>query len=240
MALARQAIGGLLLAIVMTPALAAGTTTPRWQSVDALQAIAERTVRAAAPDDGRRRTYEAHPLDPRLRLPACADAPRATLHNPGQRRQLTRTVAIECDAPGHWTLYVRVTVGVYGEVLVARRPLVRGHRIGPDDLYRDERRVDQLPYGWFETDTDLVGRPLRRGVAAGNVITPAAVGVAHEIRKGQEVLLKARTGGVEVGMAGEALEDGSRGDHIRVRNLSSGTVVEGLVRNPKVVEILLD
>lgn len=227
-----------MLACVMAPAPAASDTTPQWQSLDRLAVIAQETVRTAAPADGYRREFAAQALDPRLKLRAC-EHPEASMHDPGNRPQLVHTVAINCDAP-HWTVYVRVSVEVYGDVVVARRPLVRGHLVQADDVYRDERRLDRLPYGWFDTAADVLGRPLKRGVSAGGVVTPGVVGVAHEITNGQEVLLKARTGGVDVAMAGEALEHGQRGDVIRVRNLRSGTVVEGIVRSPRVVEVLLD
>ncbi|MEO0971725.1 MAG: flagellar basal body P-ring formation chaperone FlgA [Pseudomonadota bacterium] len=223
---------------VMLLAAGADAASTQWQGLNQLTSLAEQTVREATPNDGHRRQFAAHGLDPRLRLRACESTPRAVLHNPGSRMRLTQTVAVSCDAPAPWTAYVRVTVEAYGEVVVARRPLARGQRVSQSDLYYEERRLDQLPYGWVENLEDVAGRPLRRAVAAGTVITPNALGTVHEIENGQEVLLKASTGTVDVGMAGKALQNGAIGERIRVRNLRSGLIVEGVVVSRRVVKVL--
>ncbi|WP_406672909.1 flagellar basal body P-ring formation chaperone FlgA [Natronospira sp.] len=47
----------------------------------------------------------------------------------------------------------------------------------------------------------------------------------------------ARGESVEVSMAGEALQNGARGQRIRVRNLSSGKELEGVVSGEGTVKI---
>lgn len=225
--------------IGLTPAVGA-TTPPAWQALDRLSDLAEQTVRGAQPTDTYRRVVRAQRLDPRLKLQACANAVSASVRDPGRRPGAYRTVALQCDAPVAWTVYVRVALETYAQVVVARRPLGRGRRLVDTDLHREERRVDQLPYGWFDNGAELLGRATLRPIAAGAVVTPNYVGNSHDIEAGQEVLLKAKGLGVAVGMPGEALEDGSRGELIRVRNLRSQVVVEGVVRSAKVVEVLLE
>ncbi|MEM9387091.1 MAG: flagellar basal body P-ring formation chaperone FlgA [Pseudomonadota bacterium] len=227
-------------AMLLTPAAGATTPPTHWQPLEALSAIAERTVRAAQPSDGYRRVVRAQRLDPRLKLQACAETPTAAIRDPGRRPGAYRTVSLQCEAPVVWTAYIRVALETYAEVIIARRPLARGQRLLGEDLYLEERRIDQLPYGWFHRHEELVGRPTLRPVAAGAVVTPSNVGHSHDIVAGQEVLLKASSSGVAVGMPGEALEDGSRGELIRVRNLRSQVVVEGVIRSAKVVEVLLE
>ncbi len=233
----RAVLTGLLGVIILTPSVEA--TSPDWQSLSLLSELAEQTVSEAQPADGYRRVVRAQRLDPRLKLQACADTPAASVRDPGRRPGAYRTVALECVTPVAWTVYVRVALEAYAEVLIARRPLSRGRLLTSDDLYKEERRIDQLPYGWFDRDEDLLGRTTLRPIAAGAVVTPNTVGRSSDIVAGQEVLLKANGGGIAVGMPGEALEDGSRGELIRVRNLRSQVVVEGVVRSAKVVEVLL-
>jgi flagella basal body P-ring formation protein FlgA len=52
------------------------------------------------------------------------------------------------------------------------------------------------------------------------------------------VTLLADAGGISVRMAGRALSDGLINQRIKVENLSSGKIVEGIARSPQVVEIV--
>ena len=51
--------------------------------------------------------------------------------------------------------------------------------------------------------------------------------------------LLADAGGISVRMAGRALSDGLMNQRVRVQNLSSGKIVEGIARSEQVVEIIL-
>ena len=57
------------------------------------------------------------------------------------------------------------------------------------------------------------------------------------IKHGQEVTLVAAAGGIEVRAAGRALADAASGTRLKVQNLSSLKVVEGVVEGPDVVRV---
>jgi flagella basal body P-ring formation protein FlgA len=50
--------------------------------------------------------------------------------------------------------------------------------------------------------------------------------------------LLADLGGMSVRMAGRALSDGLMNQRVRVQNLSSGKIVEGIARSEQIVEII--
>jgi flagella basal body P-ring formation protein FlgA len=58
------------------------------------------------------------------------------------------------------------------------------------------------------------------------------------VQRGQTVTLIASGGGVSVRMAGRAMNDGLVNQRVRVENLSSGKIVEGIARSEQVVEII--
>jgi flagella basal body P-ring formation protein FlgA len=58
------------------------------------------------------------------------------------------------------------------------------------------------------------------------------------VLRGQTVTLVADAGGIMVRMAGRALTDGLVNQRVRVQNLSSGKIVEGIARSEQVVEII--
>jgi flagellar basal body P-ring formation protein FlgA len=53
------------------------------------------------------------------------------------------------------------------------------------------------------------------------------------------VTLIADAGGISVRMAGRVLSDGLMNQRVRVQNLSSGKIVEGIARSEQIVEIIL-
>ena len=84
--------------------------------------------------------------------------------------------------------------------------------------------------------TALSAQRLQRPVAAGEALLFEALAPANLIHRGQHVVLLARSGSFEVRMEGLALQDGRIADRIRVQNLSSQRVIEGIVRSESVVE----
>jgi flagella basal body P-ring formation protein FlgA len=59
------------------------------------------------------------------------------------------------------------------------------------------------------------------------------------VQRGQSVTLIADAGGISVRMAGRVLSDGLMNQRVRVQNLSSGKIVEGIARSEQIVEIIL-
>jgi flagella basal body P-ring formation protein FlgA len=71
------------------------------------------------------------------------------------------------------------------------------------------------------------------------VLTPAMLAAVPLVSRGQQVTLEAQTDGVHIRMGGEALAEAALGQRVRVKNLSSERVVEGVVRSDEVVEVSL-
>lgn len=175
-------------------------------------------------------------LDPRLRLRACEQGLEA-FTSPGARLAGNSTVGIRCLGPVTWSLYVPVHVAVHGEVVVLAHPLPRGMPLEAHHLRLERHDVGALPGGYLndlELARDMV---LRRALPAGTVLTPQMVEPPRLVRRGQRVTLLAEGSAVNVRVEGEALADGSRGERVQVRNLSSRRVVEGVVLSHGVVGV---
>lgn len=115
------------------------------------------------------------------------------------------------------------------EVLVAARPIPRGIALTPNLIRRARRDPADLVQAWYTQPKQLLGLETRRAISAGEVFSPQLLASPRLIRRGQELILFAASGAMTVTMKGEALEDGAKGDMIRVRNLSSNRIVEGRV-----------
>ncbi|MCX7513119.1 flagellar basal body P-ring formation chaperone FlgA [Frateuria sp. STR12] len=202
-----------------------------------LRAQAERYVQQQYAAPGSRVEVKSEPLDPRLRIADCPVPLSASL--PGRLRMTPRlSVLVRCPAADGWTLRVPVTLHVWRQVLVASRPLIRGDGIVAADVHAEERDVTHLPYGYIGRMDQVAERSLARPVATGSVLTPGALGGRQMIRAGDHVQLLAELGGIAVRADGVALGSGDAGSRLRVRNGSSGRVVDAIVRAPGVVVAL--
>lgn len=231
MGLARRC---LLLALLGTTALPALAAPPSEADV---RAQAERFVQQHYAAPGSRVEVTSDPLDPRLRITDCAVPLVASL--PGGDRMTPRlSVLVRCPGADGWTLRVPVALKVFRQVLVASRPLVRGDGIVAADVHAEERDVTRLPYGYLDSMDQVAERSLSRPVARGSVLTPSALGGRQMIRAGDHVQLVAELDGIAVRAEGIALGSGDSGARLRVRNGSSGRVVDAIVRAPGVVAAL--
>jgi flagella basal body P-ring formation protein FlgA len=57
------------------------------------------------------------------------------------------------------------------------------------------------------------------------------------VKRGQHVTLLAAVGGLEVRAAGVAMNDAAAQGRVRVQNISSNRIVEGVVESPDVIRI---
>lgn len=170
---------------------------------------------------------EAIAPDPRLRLPACTSPLRAVVPagQAGQERQL---VAVACDSGARWRVNIATRVSVERIVLVARRPLPRGAAFRPEDFSLVRQLQSGTAADRVQSADSLAERRLRRPISAGTVLTYDMLESALVIRRGQAVVLLARTGEFEIRSDGLAMQDARSGDRVRVQNLSSRRVVEGI------------
>lgn len=227
----------LLAAAAMLLLLVAGTAGAEApQSLQDLQAAAVKAVQQAAPADVRV-VAEAENLDSRLRLPACGGDLQAQA--PDLRHGAARvSVPVACTAGRNWNVRVQVRVQMFRNVLVSSHDLARGDVVGAGDVHTEERDIARLGYGYMADATQLVGRHLRRALAAGTVVTPGMLAARVVVQRGQQVSLVAKLDNILVRASGVALEAGDRGDLIRVKSLSCDCVVQGKVRDPGIVDTL--
>lgn len=175
-------------------------------------------------------------LDSRLHLRPC-EAGLEAFAAPGTRIAGNSTVGVRCLGPVTWTLYVPVHVEVRGEVVVLAHAQPRGTVLAASQLRLESHDVGGLSAGYLIDLDEARDMVLRRALQAGAVLTPQMVEPPRLVRRGQRVQLLAENESVAVRVEGEALADGARGDHIRVRNLSSQRVVEGVVLSHGVVGV---
>lgn len=218
------------LMLLLAP-LVAQSTAPELADHEQLRGLAERhalaLVKGIAPEPARIRA-EAARLDPRLRLAACAQ-PAETFDPPGQRPGANMSIGIRCASATGWTLYIPVRMEMVADVVVLAAPVGRGTTLTPAHVRLESHDLAQLNGSWLTDPDEAVGMVLRRPVRPGSVLTGNVLERPKLVRRGERVRVVAAGGGFAVASEGEALNDAAQGERVRVRNLHSRSVIEGLV-----------
>jgi flagella basal body P-ring formation protein FlgA len=204
------------------------------QSLEQIRHAAESHVRALLPPANGKYFVTAGRLDSRLRLASCSSPLEAFVNGSVQTRT---TVGVRCNGTGTWTIYVPVTVEMEAQVLVLRRALARRAPIDASDVELQTRRLPGIATNFVNDLNALEGRRLRRALAAGTPLTVDALDRAVLVQRGQQVTVVAAAGGIEIRAQGKALSDGGEQDRIRVQNVNSLKVVEGVIENSGVVRV---
>ena len=159
-------------------------------------------------------------LDPALRLPRCGAALVA-------RVQGSNSVEVAC--PDGWRLFVPVRVRRSQTVLVLSRGISPGETITADAFVPETRDASRIVGAAVADPAQAVGRVARRTLSAGAVLSATDLVAQRLIRRGDNVALVSRRGGVEVRVVGKALGDAGESERVTVENLSSRRVVQGVV-----------
>ncbi len=177
-------------------------------------------------------------LDSRLRLAAC-DSALDTFFATGSRAWGNTTVGVRCQGAHPWSIYVPVRVQVFKSILVSAHPLPRGKVLAETDMVIERRDLAALRGGYLVDTDDARGQVVRRPLGLGMPLSPDALEAPRLVERGERITIIARSGGLEVRMAGKALMHGALGDRIQVRNLSSKRTLEARVLASGTVQVAM-
>ena len=154
--------------------------------------------------------------------------------------QVPGRTLIELSCEGHkpWRLFVPAKVIGTVPVVLAAHALITGTVLMPKDVSVAQHDMVGLPQGYLDDPSIAVGLTVSRAVSGGAILTNQQLLGTQMVQRGQSVTLIADAGGISVRMAGRALSDGLINQRVKVQNLSSGKVVEGIARSAQVVEII--
>ncbi|TWD44763.1 flagella basal body P-ring formation protein FlgA [Pseudomonas sp. SJZ131] len=220
-----------------SPAVADAVTLPD-MLIGVTQGFLEFTVEdylATSQTEGRYE-IEVKQLDPRMRMPMCDKELTATLESPATPIGRV-TVKLRCEGNSPWTVFVPAQVRLFREVVTTTRPLKRSGIIEPGDVALRERDISLINQGYFTSVDQAIGQKLTRPTVADQVMTLVHLEQAEVVRKGDQVVITARSGTLSVRMPGEALSNGGMAQQIRVKNLNSMRVIKAQVTAPGQVEV---
>ena len=119
--------------------------------------------------------------------------------------------------------------------VIVVRPVSRGDLLTREDL--GLQTLSRSGSGGFTDIDELVGRRAKKSLRTGLVVHDRHLQPDWMVHAKQSVSVVNNTGGIQVTTAGIALENGRLGDLVKVRNLSSNSILHGFVAGTKKISI---
>jgi flagella basal body P-ring formation protein FlgA len=220
--------------LVFASAATAARSDDAVHDLEAIRRTAERYAVDAVRDLGPDVRVIARPLDPRLRLPACAGI-EAFLPT-GTRLWGRSGVGVRCPSAGGWSVVVNVQVQVPGRAAYAARPLPRGTALTEADILLREVDLATLPADAVVDVAAALGRQPRTAIAAGVALRADMLKGPDLVTAGQTVSVTFAGDGFRIGAEGKALGHGAEGESVQVRT-ASGRVISARVVGRGAVEV---
>jgi len=177
-------------------------------------------------------------LDSRLQLADCKGDLNSEVKEQGFGSKHF-SVKVHCDEKQRWTIYVPVTIKMYAEVAVSTRNLHRGDTLLESDFTFKRTNTANISNSFLDSAKKVTGMELRRAVRAGSILSRQDLKEPTMVKRGETVVIVARTGGLEVRSEGKALSNGRAGEQIRVQNPQSKRVVDARITGRGITEIRL-
>ena len=115
------------------------------------------------------------------------------------------------------------------DVPVLRDPIRHGIIIGKNDIRHIEVSEKSLKHNTIMHDDDLIGLTPRRILHAGKPLSTDELMRPLIVERGSQVTIVYKNGPLILSAKGKALQNGARGDQIRVSNIGSSKTIDGIV-----------
>jgi flagella basal body P-ring formation protein FlgA len=157
------------------------------------------------------------------------------------------TVKVECRSE-NWSTVLRSNQsssfneltgeGIDGErkikTVIVKKNIVKGEVITEEHLSYSFNTSEELP-GSFTNISEAIGRKAKFNLARGAILKSRQLAMVYPVEKGKAVLVIADNSRVSITVNAIALERGQIGDMIKVKNSSSGRVLNAIVLGEKKV-----
>lgn len=177
-------------------------------------------------------------LDSRLRLHQCSIPLEA--HNQNyQVRQGLSTIGVRCNDHKPWSLYVPVSIKNFKMVATLKHAVIRNTVLTEEDISFNKMNINRLSSGYFNDISQLNGKVLSQNLSKGMVLTKHHVKSPMAISRGQSVTIIAKNSVIEVRTKGMAMSKGAIGERIKVKNMKTERIVEGVIIDKHLISVNL-
>ncbi|MBI4522649.1 MAG: flagellar basal body P-ring formation protein FlgA [Deltaproteobacteria bacterium] len=134
-------------------------------------------------------------------------------------------------------LWVRADIAVFADVVVTSRPFARFETITSGDVRLERRELNSASMRAFTRLDEVVGKQAARAIGVNEVLSSITIEVPRVVLRGGSITLVYESSGLRLETPGRALDDGRLGDVIKVKNHSSGKVLDGKILDGRTVRV---
>lgn len=176
------------------------------------------------------------PVDSRLKFYKC---PSGVQYKLASDRSFTRQfpVKVSCDDGAKpWKTYIQVIVSEMVEALVVTKNIAKGVRIEADMLKVSLVDKFKVKARSISSMGSVLGGRAMRNISRGYQIGLQDVCL---VCKGDDVSIIAKSGTMMIKTSGMAIENGAKGETIKVKNASSNRIVKGVIGDLREIHVKL-
>ena len=159
-----------------------------------------------------------NPINPALALAPCSFPLEIRFPYTSSQRLTAR---VSCAGSKPWSIFVTARVALWKQIVVAAEPISRGTLIRVQQLTLGRADTSRRADEYFSRIDQVAGQRAKRTIGNQQPVMIRDLEPALLVSRGEQVVLEASRGGVQIRVKALALEDGRKGDQIRVQNLQS-------------------
>jgi len=233
----------LLLALALTPIASQATTPPENPYRDGisgheLQALIQGAMSAA-------RISGHVTISSTRAYPPCSQPPSIQ-----PQKGKWAMLKVTCSGKRSWTRHIRTSIKPGNAfqrqaklqdasgpmVAVLNKSMKKGAVVTAADIQMRPVSAASAE-GSFTNPAHVIGQRLSKNLGEGRAIQARHLQKNYMIGRDMPVAIQFSGSGLSISTPGISLEDGELGDYIEVRNLSSGTVLKGMVSGPQKITV---
>ncbi len=142
------------------------------------------------------------------------------------------------DGEKHDKLRLSGEVKVFETVLCVTGSFSRGQTLSRSDVVGRKKNIFELRDDYLRSFDDVDQKILTTSVKNGAYLRSSFLEASPLMKKGDIIRLLAKNANMSIVTSGKCLEDGYSNAVIKVENLSSGQLVQGVVRDKSIVEVV--
>jgi flagella basal body P-ring formation protein FlgA len=171
-------------------------------------------------------------IDPRIQIPICPEG--FAFESPNYDVRLSNvSVKISCPS-NNWFLFSHVAIQSLQQVVVSTQALSPGALLNSRNIAVADIDKSKIRGSSFLSVEEVAGARIKRRVREGSILNASMLCF---VCKGDRVTISAVTGGLSIQVYGIAEQDGTLGETIQVRNMSSDKRVFATVAGTDEVQI---
>jgi flagella basal body P-ring formation protein FlgA len=176
------------------------------------------------------------PLDSQLKLAPCPEPldifTADNLIKPGRN-----SISVRCNITNKWSIFTSAAIKTYQAILVLTQPLQRGDTVTRQHLSLERKDVSSLRGDFITRAEQIENKQALRPIPAGAILSMRNIAEPKLVKRGDKIIISSVRPDFAIRMNGLAMMDGIKGQRIRIKNQSSGRIVNATVIEPGLVSV---